>query len=109
MLWRRSIGMTAHFTLGIEEEFQTVDRHTGQLSPQIMTIIEKGMPIFGEHIKPEMLQPTAELIFKIYPDIVVARRESQRLRAELAQLLAEEAIALSTACPPPTRNSAHHL
>ncbi|MFL5704425.1 MAG: carboxylate-amine ligase, partial [Ktedonobacteraceae bacterium] len=68
--------MTAHFTLGIEEEFQTVDRHTGLLSPQIMTIIEKGMPIFGEQIKPEMLQPTVELISKVYPDIVAARRES---------------------------------
>ena len=85
--------MTAHFTLGIEEEFQTVDRHTGQLSPQIMTIIEKGMPIFGDQIKPEMLQPTVELISKIYPDIVAARQESQRLRANLARLLAEEGMA----------------
>ncbi len=39
--------MSAHFTLGIEEEFQMVDRQTGQLSPQIMTILEKGASQFG--------------------------------------------------------------
>jgi carboxylate-amine ligase len=101
--------MTTHFTLGIEEEFQTVDRHTGQLSPQIMTIIEKGMPIFGEQIKPEMLQPTVELISKIYPDIVAARRESQRLRANLARLLAEEGMALVSAGTHPSGHWADQL
>ena len=45
--------MAAHFTLGIEEEFQTVDQITGQLRPHIMTILEKGTPIFGEQLKPE--------------------------------------------------------
>src|SRR5438445_8833587 len=101
--------MTAHFTLGIEEEFQTVDRHTGQLSPQIMTIIEKGMPIFGEQIKPEMLQPTVELISKVYPDIVAARQESQRLRANLARLLAEEGMALVSAGTHPSGHWADQL
>ncbi|GAC1379929.1 MAG: carboxylate-amine ligase [Ktedonobacteraceae bacterium] len=86
--------MAAQFTLGIEEEFQMVDRNTGQLMPQIMTIMEKGTPIFGEQIKPEMLQPTVELISKVYPDIAVARSETSRLRAQLAQLLAREGLAL---------------
>jgi carboxylate-amine ligase len=89
--------MTTRFTLGIEEEFQVVDRHTGQLSPQIMTIMEKGTAIFGEQIKPEMLQPTVELISEVYPDIAVARLEQQRLRATLAQLLAGEGLALVSA------------
>ncbi len=101
--------MTSHFTLGIEEEFQTVDRHTGQLSPQIMTIMEKGVPIFGEQIKPEMLQPTVELISKVYPDIVVARQESQRLRAKLARLLAEEDLALVSAGTHPSGHWADQL
>jgi carboxylate-amine ligase len=89
--------MTAGYTLGIEEEFQMVDRHTGQLSPQIMTIMEKGTAILGEQIKPEMLQPTVELISEVYPDIAVARREQQRLRAMLARLLAGEGLALVSA------------
>lgn len=86
--------MTAHYTIGIEEEFQIVDRNTGQLSPQIITLLQKGAPFFGEQIKPEMLQPTVELISTVYPNILVARSETQRLRAKLASLLAEEDLAL---------------
>ncbi len=94
--------MAAHFTLGIEEEFQTVDQITGQLRPHIMTILEKGTPIFGEQLKPEMLQPTVELISEVYPDIRVARAETQRLRGQLAQLLADEGLTLISAGTHPT-------
>ena len=66
---RRKTGMSAHLTLGIEEEFQIVDRRTGQLSPSILTIIEKGAPYFGSKIKPEMLQSTIELITDVLPNI----------------------------------------
>jgi glutamate---cysteine ligase / carboxylate-amine ligase len=89
--------MTERFTLGIEEEFQIVDRTTGQLSSSISAIMEKGVPIFGEQIKPEMLQPTVELISKVYPNIAVARSETQRLRGQLASLLAKEGLALISA------------
>src|SRR6266581_3296550 len=94
--------MAAHFTLGIEEEFQTVDQITGQLRSHIMTILEKGTPIFGEQLKPEMLQPTVELISDVYPDIQVARAETQRLRGQLAQLLADEGLTLVSAGTHPT-------
>jgi carboxylate-amine ligase len=47
--------MAASFTVGIEEEYQMVDRQTGQLCPRIHTILEKGHSIFGEQIKAEML------------------------------------------------------
>ena len=89
--------MTTRFTLGIEEEFQMVDRKTGQLSPSIQTILEKGQPLIGEQIKAEMLQSTVELISDILPDIVVARKEMQTLRAQLAQLLDKEGLALISA------------
>jgi len=89
--------MTARFTIGIEEEFQTVDRNTGQLRSHILAIMEKGVPLFGEQIKPEMLQPTVELISKVYPNIIVARAESRRLRAMLARLLDDEGLALMSA------------
>ncbi len=89
--------MIARYTIGIEEEFQIVDRNTGQLSPQIIPLLKKGAPFFGEQIKPEMLQPTVELISTIYPNILVARSETQRLRAKLSSLLAEEGLALISA------------
>ncbi len=72
--------MTTRYTIGIEEEFQIVDRNTGQLRSQIVPILHKGAPFFGEQIKPEMLQPTIELISTVYPNIMVARSETQRLR-----------------------------
>ena len=59
--------------------------------------MEKGVPLFGEQIKPEMLQPTVELISKVYPNITSARIESRRLRAELARLVDDEGLALISA------------
>ena len=89
--------MMTGFTIGIEEEFQMVDRQTGQLCPRIQTILEKGCPLFGEKIKAEMLQPTVELISDILPDIPTARKELQAMRAKLAQLVGEEGLALISA------------
>src|SRR5207247_10749929 len=87
-------GMSERYTIGIEEEFQIVDRNMGQLSPQIIPLLQKGAPYFGDQIKPEMLQPTVELISKVYPDIIVARSVSQRLRAKVASILAEVGLAV---------------
>ncbi|HEY7419541.1 MAG TPA: carboxylate-amine ligase [Ktedonobacteraceae bacterium] len=89
--------MTAHFTIGIEEEFQTVDRSAGHLCAQIQHILEKGNPIFGEQIKAEILQPTVELISGILPDIPTARNELRLARAKLAQLVGDEGLALISA------------
>ena len=89
--------MAAPFTIGIEEEYQMVDRQTGQLSPRICTILEKGYPIFGEQIKAEMLQSTVEINSDIMPDLPTAREEMQTMRAKLAQLVAQEGLALISA------------
>ena len=89
--------METRFTLGIEEEFQMVDRRTGQLCPCIQTIMDKGYPIFGEQIKPEQHQSMVELISDILPDIPTARKEMGLLRAKLAQLVGEEGLALISA------------
>jgi carboxylate-amine ligase len=89
--------MAVPFTIGIEEEFQMVDRQTGQLSPRIHTILEKGQSIFGEQIKAEMLQSTVEINSDIMPDIPTAREEMRTMRAKLAQLVGEEGLALVSA------------
>ena len=94
--------MAKLFTIGIEEEFQLVDRQTGQLSPGIQTILARGQAIFGEQIKAEMLQPTVELISDILPDIATARKEMQALRRRLACLVQEEGLALISAGTHPT-------
>lgn len=54
--------MAGRFTLGIEEEFQMVNRQNRQLCSSINTILERGTPYFVEKIKPELTQSTVELI-----------------------------------------------
>jgi len=82
--------MTARYTLGIEEELQMVDPHTGQLCSRILTIMKKGAATFGEKLKPEMVQSAVEIISDVCPDIIAARKELSRMHRMLAQLLAEE-------------------
>ncbi|HLJ33715.1 MAG TPA: carboxylate-amine ligase [Ktedonobacteraceae bacterium] len=89
--------MPQRFTVGIEEEFQMVDRASGQLSAHINKLMEKGTPLFGEQIKPEMLQSTVEIISSVCPDIPTIRKEMHSLRMQLAQLLAEDGLALVSA------------
>lgn len=89
--------MPSRFTLGVEEEFQMVDRQTGQLCSHVLTILEKGAACFGEKIKPEMLQSAVEIVTEICPDISSARRELRELRQTLLGLLAEDGVGLISA------------
>jgi glutamate---cysteine ligase / carboxylate-amine ligase len=89
--------MTYRFTLGIEEEFQLVDRSTCKLASRAQGILEKGSPIFEEQIKPEMLQSTLEFVSPILADMAQARVELYTSRALLARIVEEEGLALSSA------------
>ena len=89
--------MTLHFTLGAEEEFQMVDKQSCQLASRIHPIMEKGVPLMGEHIKPEMLQSAVEIITDICPDIAALRHHLQQLRNDLARLLDTEGLSLISA------------
>lgn len=90
------------FTLGIEEEFQMVDRQTGQLSSHILTMLERGAEQFGEKIKAEMLQSTIELVSDVCPNILAARLELQQTRARLLRLAEQEGLSLISAGTHPT-------
>jgi glutamate---cysteine ligase / carboxylate-amine ligase len=94
--------MSPRFTLGIEEEFQMVDRHTGQLSSHILTMLEKGAVQFGDKIKAEMLQSTVEIASDICPNILAARLELQQTRAMLLKLAEQEGLSLISAGTHPT-------
>jgi carboxylate-amine ligase len=94
--------MSSRFTLGIEEEFQMVDRHTGQLSSHILTMLEKGAAQFGDKIKAEMLQSTVEIASDICPNILAARLELQQTRTMLLKLAEQEGLSLVSAGTHPT-------
>ena len=89
--------MPSQFTLGIEEEFQMVDRSTGQLCSHIQTVLAKGAPLFGEKIKPEMLQSAVEIVTGICPNITAARIELRSLRHALTELLEQDGVGLISA------------
>lgn len=89
--------MSGRFTLGIEEEFQLVDRQTLQLCSSVQSIMEKGTPLFAENIKPELTQSTIELISDICLDIATARRDLSTRRVLLTRLVNDEGLALVSA------------
>jgi glutamate---cysteine ligase / carboxylate-amine ligase len=89
--------MSSRFTLGIEEEFQMVDRQTGQLSSHVLTMLEKGAAQFGDKIKAEMLQSAVEIASDICPNILAARLELQHTRAMLLKLAQQEGLSLISA------------
>ena len=88
---------SSRFTLGIEEEFQLVDRQTGELSQHVLTLLEKGAAQFGEKIKPEMLQSTIELVSEVCPDTTAARLELLRQHTALLRLVEQEGLTLISA------------
>jgi len=65
----------ARFTLGIEEEFQLVDRDSGDLRSYGPRYFGEGGAFLGEKIKPEMLDSTVEFISDVLPDLSAARTE----------------------------------
>src|SRR5450759_4804341 len=79
-----------------------VDRHTGQLSSHILTMLEKGAVQFGDKIKAEMLQSTVEIASDICPNILAARLELQQTRAMLLKLAEQEGLSLISAGTHPT-------
>ncbi|MGH2506538.1 MAG: carboxylate-amine ligase [Ktedonobacteraceae bacterium] len=85
------------FTLGIEEEFQMVEQTTGRLIPCIHSILPKAGPNLSKHLKAEVQQSTIELVSDVLPDIAAARVHVRDLRIQLAQLLADEGLALISA------------
>ena len=66
--------MQPTFTIGIEEEYQTIDPETRDLRSHIdMEIIAKGKAILKESIKPEMHQSVIEVGTGVCNDIEQAR------------------------------------
>jgi len=90
--------MRPSFTLGIEEEFQTVDPITRDLRSHIHAeIIAKGKLQLRERVKPEMHQSVVEVGTGICKNIKEAKREVFELRRHMAQLASENGLRLAAA------------
>ncbi len=87
------------YTLGIEEEFQIVDRETCELRSHVSEILEEGRMLLGEQIKPEMIQSMVEVGTGICRNIEEARTDITNLRAVISALARKknlEIVAAST-------------
>ena len=67
--------MLPTFTIGIEEEYQTVDPHTGDLRSHIQAeLLEKGKMVLQERVKAELHQSVVEVGTSVCRNIRLRRK-----------------------------------
>ena len=94
--------MLPSFTIGIEEEYQTIDPETRDLRSHIHSeIIAKGKRIMEERIKAEMHQSVVEVGTGVCKNIKEARRDIRKLRHDMINLARENGLLLAAAATHP--------
>src|SRR5579859_5891598 len=94
--------MLPTFTIGIEEEYQTVDPETRALRSHIHAeILEKGKMILQERVKAEMHQSVVEVGTSVCQNIKEARDEVKNLRSNMVRLAKENGLRLASAATHP--------
>ncbi|MBB6004604.1 carboxylate-amine ligase [Arcicella rosea] len=85
------------FTIGIEEEFQTIDPVTRELRSHMSKIVEGGQIILQERVKAEMHQAVVEVGTNICYNIQEARAEVTELRRHIIDLAEQNNLLLAAA------------
>ena len=93
--------MFEQFTLGIEEEFQIVDPRTRELRSHVVEILEEGVMLLGEQIKPEMIQSMVEVGTGICRNIQEARADITNLRSVISSLARKNGLVIIAASTHP--------
>src|ERR1700683_3255043 len=87
---------TPTFTIGIEEEYQTVDPATGELRSHIQAeLLQKGKMLLQERVKAEMHQSVIEVGTGICNNIKEAKAEVKMLRRDIVRLANENGLRLA--------------
>ena len=90
--------MKPSLTIGVEEEYQTIDPVTRDLRSHIGSeIIAKGKTLLKEHVKAEMHQSVIEVGTGICKDVKEAAREIKQLRSEIIKLCLANNLRLAAA------------
>lgn len=87
----------ATFTLGIEEEFQTIDPVTRNLRSHMSKLVEDGKITLQERVKAEMHQAVVEVGTNICHNIQEAREEVTYLRKMILDLAAKQDLQVGAA------------
>ncbi len=94
--------MLPTFTIGIEEEYQTVDPVTRDLRSHIHAeILEKGKMLLQERVKPELHQSVVEVGTSVCKNIKEAKDEVKKLRRDMVRLARENGLRLASAATHP--------
>jgi len=94
--------MKPSYTIGIEEEYQTVDPETRDLRSHIHAeIIEKGKLLLQERVKAEMHQSVIEVGTSVCNNIKEAKVELKKLRRDMIRLSRENGLRLAAAATHP--------
>ncbi len=84
------------FTLGIEEEYQTIDPETRDLRSHISAdIVAKGRTLLAERVKPEMHQSVIEVGTGICNNIKEAGAEIRWLRQSIIELAKKNGLCVA--------------
>ena len=94
--------MKPSFTLGIEEEYQTIDPQSRDLRSHIHAeIIEKGKLLLQERVKAEMHQSVVEVGTSVCANIKEAKAELKKLRRDMIRLSRENGLQMASAATHP--------
>ena len=89
-------------SIGIEEEYQTIDPETRDLRSHIqMEILSKAKLKIAEKVKAEMHQAVVEVGTKVCRDIKEAREDMRSLRREMISVASENGLLLGSASTHP--------
>ena len=94
--------MQPTYTIGIEEEYQTIDPVSRDLRSHIHAeMIEKGKLILQERVKAEMHQSVVEVGTSVCSNIKDAKDEVKKLRRSMIKLARENGLGLASAATHP--------
>ena len=85
-------------SIGIEEEYQSIDPNTRDLRSHIQAeIIQKGKTLLAERVKPEMHQSVIEIGTGVCQNIKQAKEEIRSIRRQIIGLAKQNGLRLAAA------------
>jgi glutamate---cysteine ligase / carboxylate-amine ligase len=97
------------FTLGVEEEFQIIDPETRELRSHVQEMLDEGVRVLRERVKPEMHQSVMEIGTGICKDAGEVRRDVVELRSEIVRLAEKSGLKVAAAGTHPFSSWADQL
>ncbi len=89
-------GSRPSLSIGIEEEYQTIDPETRNLRSHIQAeIVEKGKTLLAERVKPEMHQSVVEIGTGVCKNIKDVKEEIRGIRRDIIKLAHDNGLRLA--------------